>query len=101
MCIFRVTIVGLIPSGGAKTFEFKPVKGRYVNIFLPGHGKYLTLCEVQVFAGKGKTQRSNVFTYFVLCTKMSCSYSFLHNYFLTAKKTSKRSFVLSECSSLL
>ncbi len=52
MCIFRVTIVGLIPSGDAKTFEFKPVKGRYVNIFLPGYGKYLTLCEVQVFAGK-------------------------------------------------
>ncbi len=101
MCIFRVTIVGLIPSGGAKTFEFKPVKGRYVNIFLPGHGKYLTLCEVQVFAGKRKTPRSNLFMYFVLCTKMSCSYSFLHNYFLTAKKTSERSFVLSECSSLL
>ncbi len=57
MCIFRVTIVGLIPSGGAKTFEFKPVKGRYVNIFLPGHGKYLTLCEVQVFAGKVKDHK--------------------------------------------
>ncbi|XP_058610120.1 uncharacterized protein LOC131526057 [Onychostoma macrolepis] len=47
-----VTTVGFIPPGGTKTFDFKPVEGRYVNIFLPGHGKYLTLCEVQVFAAK-------------------------------------------------
>uniref|UniRef100_A0A673K2T8 Fucolectin-6-like n=1 Tax=Sinocyclocheilus rhinocerous TaxID=307959 RepID=A0A673K2T8_9TELE len=46
-----VTTIGFIPSGGTKTFDFKPVKGRYVNIFLPGTNKYLTLCEVEVFAG--------------------------------------------------
>uniref|UniRef100_A0A8C1QY27 Si:ch73-359m17.2 n=1 Tax=Cyprinus carpio TaxID=7962 RepID=A0A8C1QY27_CYPCA len=39
-----------IPSGGTKTFDFSPVKGRYVNIYLPGANKYLTLCEVQVRA---------------------------------------------------
>ncbi len=69
MCINRVTTVGLIPSGGTKTFDFKPVKGRYVNIFLPGQEKYLTLCEVQVFTGKGNTQRSNLFMYFFLLQK--------------------------------
>ncbi|KAF4100525.1 uncharacterized protein LOC131525818 [Onychostoma macrolepis] len=45
-----VTTVGLIPPGGTETFEFIPVKGRYVNIFLPGENKLLTLCEVQIFA---------------------------------------------------
>uniref|UniRef100_A0A671MMY5 Si:ch1073-376c22.1 n=1 Tax=Sinocyclocheilus anshuiensis TaxID=1608454 RepID=A0A671MMY5_9TELE len=47
-----VTAIGFILSGGTKTFDFKPVKGRYVNIFLPGTNKYLTLCEVEVFAGE-------------------------------------------------
>ncbi|XP_052389571.1 uncharacterized protein LOC127935598 [Carassius gibelio] len=45
-------IVDFIQSGKTKTFDFKPVKGRFVNIFLPGEGKYLTLCEVNVFAAK-------------------------------------------------
>ena len=27
-----------------------PMKGRYVNIIIPGRGKTLTLCEVRVFA---------------------------------------------------
>ncbi|XP_073677559.1 fucolectin-like [Garra rufa] len=43
-------IIKRIPAGATETFQFKPVTGRYVNIFLPGHGKYLTLCEVEVFA---------------------------------------------------
>ncbi|XP_051526549.1 uncharacterized protein LOC127425012 isoform X2 [Myxocyprinus asiaticus] len=42
--------VSSIPSGGTKTFTFKPIKGQYVNIFLSGRNKILTLCEVQVFA---------------------------------------------------
>ncbi|XP_051949140.1 uncharacterized protein LOC127620084 [Xyrauchen texanus] len=42
--------VSSIPPGGTKTFKFKPIKGRYVNIFLSGGNKILTLCEVQVFA---------------------------------------------------
>ncbi|XP_048057788.1 uncharacterized protein LOC125275135 isoform X1 [Megalobrama amblycephala] len=44
------TTVVSIPSGDTKTFEFQPVKGRYVNIFIPGRNEYLTLCEVEVFA---------------------------------------------------
>ncbi|XP_048057043.1 uncharacterized protein LOC125274682 [Megalobrama amblycephala] len=41
-----------IPLGQTKTFEFNPIKGRYVNIFIPGRNEYLTLCEVEVFAEK-------------------------------------------------
>ncbi|XP_063071291.1 uncharacterized protein LOC134462286 [Engraulis encrasicolus] len=40
-----------IRRGESKTFRFDPVEGRYVNIFLPGKEKILTLCEVEVFAG--------------------------------------------------
>ncbi|ROI15876.1 Fucolectin-4 [Anabarilius grahami] len=39
-----------IPLGQTKTFEFKPINGRYVNISIPGRYEYLTLCEVEVFA---------------------------------------------------
>ncbi|KAK2913254.1 hypothetical protein Q8A67_001653 [Cirrhinus molitorella] len=42
--------VGHIPLGGTNTFEFKPIKGRYVNLFVPGRNEYLTLCEVEVYA---------------------------------------------------
>ncbi|XP_048057804.1 uncharacterized protein LOC125275148 [Megalobrama amblycephala] len=38
-----------IPLGETKTFKFKPIKGRYVNIFIPGRNEYLTLCEVEVY----------------------------------------------------
>ncbi|XP_043101435.1 uncharacterized protein LOC122349455 [Puntigrus tetrazona] len=43
--------VGVVPLGGTKSFEFKPMKGRYVNLFLPGRNEYLTLCEVEVYSG--------------------------------------------------
>ncbi|XP_051548511.1 fucolectin-like [Myxocyprinus asiaticus] len=39
-----------IPLGGTKTFVFQPISGRYVNIYLPGDGKILTLCEVELYA---------------------------------------------------
>uniref|UniRef100_A0A8C1PTR9 Fucolectin tachylectin-4 pentraxin-1 domain-containing protein n=1 Tax=Cyprinus carpio TaxID=7962 RepID=A0A8C1PTR9_CYPCA len=39
-----------ITNRGDLTFEFEPVNGRYVNIFLPGNDEILTLCEVEVFA---------------------------------------------------
>ncbi|KAL1272054.1 hypothetical protein QQF64_031070, partial [Cirrhinus molitorella] len=57
--------VGPIPLGDTKTFEFKPIKGRCVNIFLPGRNEYLTLCEVEVYAGNlavdGATTQSSTF----------------------------------------
>ncbi|KAK7130393.1 hypothetical protein R3I93_019889 [Phoxinus phoxinus] len=39
-----------IRNGGTETYKFKPIKGRYVNIVLPGIFKILILCEVEVFA---------------------------------------------------
>uniref|UniRef100_A0A9J7Y5A9 Fucolectin tachylectin-4 pentraxin-1 domain-containing protein n=1 Tax=Cyprinus carpio carpio TaxID=630221 RepID=A0A9J7Y5A9_CYPCA len=42
--------VGPIPLGNTKTFEFKPLKGRYVNLIVPGRAEYLTLCEVEVYS---------------------------------------------------
>uniref|UniRef100_A0A671QTR1 Fucolectin tachylectin-4 pentraxin-1 domain-containing protein n=1 Tax=Sinocyclocheilus anshuiensis TaxID=1608454 RepID=A0A671QTR1_9TELE len=44
--------VGPIPLGGTKSFAFKPIKGRYVNLIVPGRKEYLTLCEVEVYSGK-------------------------------------------------
>ncbi|XDV35025.1 hypothetical protein PO909_005078 [Leuciscus waleckii] len=43
------TVESMSP-GETKTFQFQPIKGRYVNIFIPGRNEYLTLCEVEVFA---------------------------------------------------
>ena len=40
-----------IYTGQTKTFVCKqPIKGRYVNIHLPGYHRTLTLCEVEVIA---------------------------------------------------
>ncbi|KAK2887366.1 hypothetical protein Q8A67_015594 [Cirrhinus molitorella] len=43
-----VASIGFISAGGTESIGFKPIEGRYVNIFLPGKKKILTLCEVQV-----------------------------------------------------
>uniref|UniRef100_A0A671QTM9 Fucolectin tachylectin-4 pentraxin-1 domain-containing protein n=1 Tax=Sinocyclocheilus anshuiensis TaxID=1608454 RepID=A0A671QTM9_9TELE len=63
--------VGPIPLGGTKSFAFKPIKGRYVNLIVPGRKEYLTLCEVEVYSGNptgyqnaalwGKTSQSSTF----------------------------------------
>lgn len=111
VCI-RVTTIRAIPSGGTQTFDFSPVKGRYVNIYLPGTNKYLTLCEVQVFEGEIKRERK----WFVcLCTcvlyvsilmmpwcsdfigRLSAarwSYTSVHQS-LKQKKKKKKSYILS------
>ncbi|XP_059361778.1 uncharacterized protein LOC132100117 [Carassius carassius] len=49
-----VATVGPIPLGDTKTFEFKSVSGRYVNLIVPGRNEYLTLCEVEVYAEEDK-----------------------------------------------
>ncbi|CAM4630537.1 unnamed protein product [Leuciscus chuanchicus] len=46
-------VVSITP-GETKTFQFKPINGRYVNIIIPRRKEYLTLCEVLVFAGNDK-----------------------------------------------
>ncbi|KTG46949.1 hypothetical protein cypCar_00034073 [Cyprinus carpio] len=48
--------VGSIPFGNTKTFEFEPVKGRYVNLIVPGRNEYLTLCEVEVYSDLNGTR---------------------------------------------
>ncbi|KAL6476263.1 hypothetical protein MHYP_G00147620 [Metynnis hypsauchen] len=45
-----VAVIGPLGSEVTKTYRFRATDGRYVNIFLPGENKILTLCEVEVFA---------------------------------------------------
>ncbi|KAL2084798.1 hypothetical protein ACEWY4_020316 [Coilia grayii] len=43
-------VISSIPAGRSLTLRWGTgVKGRYVNVFLPGHNKVLTLCEVEVY----------------------------------------------------
>ncbi|XP_031431786.1 fucolectin-like [Clupea harengus] len=47
---FRAGVISSIPAGRTLTFTWdKGVEGRYVNVFLPGNNKNLTLCEVEVY----------------------------------------------------
>ncbi|XP_030638987.1 uncharacterized protein LOC115819623 [Chanos chanos] len=43
-------VIPYIPGGQIRTFQCGGMEGRYVNIFLPGREKYLSLCEVEVHA---------------------------------------------------
>ncbi|XP_022531901.1 uncharacterized protein si:ch73-359m17.2 isoform X5 [Astyanax mexicanus] len=45
-----VAVINSFPSGVTNSFNFKATEGQFVNIFLPGSRKILTLCEVQVFS---------------------------------------------------
>ncbi|XP_051977056.1 uncharacterized protein LOC127639195 [Xyrauchen texanus] len=49
-----------MPTGATKTFVFTPISGRYVNIYLPGDFKGLTLCEVEVFAAETEVFTSEI-----------------------------------------
>ncbi|XDV35092.1 hypothetical protein PO909_005123 [Leuciscus waleckii] len=51
-------LVKNISTGVTKTFEFKPINGRYVNILIYGYSTVLTLCEVEVFAGEGQREKN-------------------------------------------
>ena len=47
---FRSGVIHFIPAGRSLTLRWdKGVKGRYVTVVLPGTGKNLTLCEVEVY----------------------------------------------------
>ncbi|KAJ1158364.1 hypothetical protein NDU88_011055 [Pleurodeles waltl] len=45
----RCTVIAYISAGDTKTFQCHGMKGRYLNIVIPGKTATLTLCEVQVF----------------------------------------------------
>uniref|UniRef100_A0A8B9JQL0 Si:ch73-359m17.2 n=1 Tax=Astyanax mexicanus TaxID=7994 RepID=A0A8B9JQL0_ASTMX len=47
-----VAVIGPTLSEITMTYKFKATRGRFVNIFLPGEDKILSLCEVKVFTGK-------------------------------------------------
>ncbi|XP_030609373.1 uncharacterized protein LOC115797031 [Archocentrus centrarchus] len=47
----RCAVISHIPSGQTFYFPCRPLQGRYVSVFLPGSGKVLSLCEVEVYYG--------------------------------------------------
>uniref|UniRef100_A0A8C2BVS5 Fucolectin tachylectin-4 pentraxin-1 domain-containing protein n=1 Tax=Cyprinus carpio TaxID=7962 RepID=A0A8C2BVS5_CYPCA len=46
-------VISSIPAGVSSTYTCNNMEGRYVNLFLPGDSKYLTLCEVEVYGEAG------------------------------------------------
>ncbi|KAI1885642.1 hypothetical protein AGOR_G00205930 [Albula goreensis] len=52
--------ISSIPAGGTITFQCEEMEGRYVNIFLPGTEKRLTLCEVEVHGTAAKSPRGQL-----------------------------------------
>uniref|UniRef100_A0A672JZK8 Uncharacterized LOC107572246 n=1 Tax=Sinocyclocheilus grahami TaxID=75366 RepID=A0A672JZK8_SINGR len=40
-------VISSIPAGVSSTYTCNGMEGRYVNLFIPGESKYLTLCEVE------------------------------------------------------
>ncbi|XP_078595835.1 uncharacterized protein LOC144872941 [Branchiostoma floridae x Branchiostoma japonicum] len=50
----------VIPAGKDKdAINCNGLRGRYVGIRLPGHGRMLTLCEVEVYEGSGYKKRTS------------------------------------------
>ncbi|XP_026117440.1 fucolectin-4-like [Carassius auratus] len=45
----RCGVTSLVPAGSSVSFSCGGMEGRYVNMYLPGIQKYLTLCEVEVY----------------------------------------------------
>uniref|UniRef100_UPI001ED84A45 fucolectin-1-like n=1 Tax=Scatophagus argus TaxID=75038 RepID=UPI001ED84A45 len=44
----RCAVISSVSAGTSKTFVCNQMKGRYINIVIPGRQEYLTLCEVEV-----------------------------------------------------
>ncbi|GLD68503.1 uncharacterized protein AKAME5_001981600 [Lates japonicus] len=45
----RCAVIPSIPAGQTATFQCGGMEGRFVNVYLPGANKVLTLCEVEVY----------------------------------------------------
>ncbi|XP_052387767.1 uncharacterized protein LOC127934432 [Carassius gibelio] len=45
-------VISSIPAGVSSTYTCNDMDGRYVNLFIPGDSRFLTLCEVEVY-GEG------------------------------------------------
>ncbi|XP_076004922.1 fucolectin-like [Genypterus blacodes] len=46
----RCAVIASIPSAQSHTFQCGGMEGLFVNVYLPGSGKILSLCEVEVYA---------------------------------------------------
>ncbi|XP_043100861.1 uncharacterized protein LOC122349004 isoform X1 [Puntigrus tetrazona] len=64
-------VISSIPAGASSTFTCNDMQGRYVNLFIPGDSKILTLCEVEVY-GEGPVLKK---TFVKLNLKSSSSLS--------------------------
>uniref|UniRef100_A0A671TBR6 Fucolectin tachylectin-4 pentraxin-1 domain-containing protein n=1 Tax=Sinocyclocheilus anshuiensis TaxID=1608454 RepID=A0A671TBR6_9TELE len=53
-------VISSIPAGVSSTYTCNGMEGRYVNLFIPGDTKYLTLCEVQVYE-EGMMKQAELF----------------------------------------
>ncbi len=49
-------MISSIPAGVSSTYICNDMEGQYVNLFIPGNSKYLTLCEVEVY-GEGMNEQ--------------------------------------------
>uniref|UniRef100_A0A4W6EVE3 Fucolectin tachylectin-4 pentraxin-1 domain-containing protein n=1 Tax=Lates calcarifer TaxID=8187 RepID=A0A4W6EVE3_LATCA len=47
----RCAVIPSIPAAQTATFQCGGMEGRFVNVYLPGAAKVLTLCEVEVYGG--------------------------------------------------
>uniref|UniRef100_A0A8C2C0E7 Fucolectin tachylectin-4 pentraxin-1 domain-containing protein n=1 Tax=Cyprinus carpio TaxID=7962 RepID=A0A8C2C0E7_CYPCA len=56
-------VISSIPAGVSSTYICNDMDGRYVNLFLPGDSRFLTLCEVEVYgeARWGTAAQSKLF----------------------------------------
>ncbi|XP_028281488.1 uncharacterized protein LOC114448621 isoform X2 [Parambassis ranga] len=67
----RCAVITTIQPGSTQSFDCNGMRGRYVNIMIPGRKEYLTLCEVEVYSGlsgenialRGSATQSSPFWY--------------------------------------
>ncbi|KAG9259549.1 hypothetical protein AMEX_G27861 [Astyanax mexicanus] len=66
-------VISTIPAGKSETYTFDSgISGRYINVFIPGKNRLLTLCEVEVYgyptpngenvAVKGRATQSSLYS---------------------------------------
>ncbi|XP_051985488.1 uncharacterized protein LOC127645934 [Xyrauchen texanus] len=64
----RCAVISGIPAGKSVSYSCGGMEGRYMNVFIPGDSKSLTLCEVKVFRTDnvsltGNADQSSIFKY--------------------------------------
>uniref|UniRef100_A0A673IGD6 Fucolectin tachylectin-4 pentraxin-1 domain-containing protein n=1 Tax=Sinocyclocheilus rhinocerous TaxID=307959 RepID=A0A673IGD6_9TELE len=52
-------VISSIPAGVSSTYTCNGMEGQYMNLFIPGDSKYLTLCEVEVY-GEGVIKQADL-----------------------------------------